>query len=112
MSGPFDKPHPSFSFGATLSLVSLDPETGRVITATARRAARCQPRYQPSAPRRAAAGGAAQGVAGALFEELPYDESGQPLALSLADYLLPTLLEAPPVDVVLIDARCPATLSA
>ena len=40
------------------------------------------------------AGGAAQGIAGALYEELPYDEEGQPLAVSLADYLMPTARRA------------------
>jgi len=49
------------------------------------------------------AGAAAQGIAGALFEELPYDEQGQPLAVSLADYLMPTLSELPTVDVVIIE---------
>ena len=53
------------------------------------------------------AGGAVQGVAGALLEELPYDETGQPLALSLADYRLPTVLEAPPVEVVLVEGPVP-----
>jgi carbon-monoxide dehydrogenase large subunit len=53
------------------------------------------------------AGAAVQGVAGALFEELPYDETGQPLAVSLADYRLPTAAEAPPVDVVLVEGPVP-----
>ena len=48
-------------------------------------------------------GAAAQGIAGALYEELPYDEEGQPLAVSLADYLMPTLAELPAVDVVIIE---------
>ena len=34
-------------------------------------------------------GGLAQGVGTALYEEMPYDEAGQPLAATLADYLLP-----------------------
>ena len=35
-------------------------------------------------------GGFAQGLGGALFEEFPYDERGDPLAVTFADYLLPT----------------------
>ena len=40
-------------------------------------------------------GGAAQGIGTALLEEMPYDENGQPLATSLADYLLPGAAEMP-----------------
>ena len=40
-------------------------------------------------------GGAAQGVGTALFEESTYDDSGQPLASTLIDYLLPSATEIP-----------------
>jgi aerobic carbon-monoxide dehydrogenase large subunit len=40
-------------------------------------------------------GGFAQGIGTALYEEMPYDRSGQPLASTLADYLLPGPLEVP-----------------
>jgi CO/xanthine dehydrogenase Mo-binding subunit len=40
-------------------------------------------------------GGVVQGVGAALLEEYVYDDSGQPLATSLMDYLLPTVYDAP-----------------
>ena len=40
-------------------------------------------------------GGLTMGLAPALFEELSYDESGNPLSASFADYLLPTAVETP-----------------
>ncbi|MFK7965650.1 MAG: xanthine dehydrogenase family protein molybdopterin-binding subunit [Burkholderiaceae bacterium] len=40
-------------------------------------------------------GGLAQGIGTALYEEMPYDEFGQPLASTLADYLLPGATEVP-----------------
>jgi len=40
-------------------------------------------------------GGLAQGIGTALFEEMPYDSEGQPLASTLADYLLPGATEVP-----------------
>ena len=46
-------------------------------------------------------GGAAQGIGGALLEEFVYDEAGQPLAVGFMDYLMPTLHEMPPVEVLL-----------
>lgn len=45
-------------------------------------------------------GGLAQGIGTALYEEMPFDASGQPLASTLSDYLLPgpTEVPAPRVD--------------
>jgi aerobic carbon-monoxide dehydrogenase large subunit len=40
-------------------------------------------------------GGLAQGIGTALYEEMPYDREGQPLASTLADYLLPGATEVP-----------------
>ena len=48
-------------------------------------------------------GGAIQGVGGALLEEFTYDENGAPLAVTFADYLMPTLGETPPVDVLITE---------
>ena len=41
------------------------------------------------------AGGVAQGIGGALYEEMAYDEDGNPLATTFLDYLIPTAAEAP-----------------
>ena len=41
------------------------------------------------------AGGLAQGVGGALLEEFLYDEDGEPLSVTFADYLMPTAREMP-----------------
>ncbi len=49
------------------------------------------------------AGGAAQGIGAALFEEFVYDPSGQPLSVTLADYLMPTIAEIPKIDVSLFE---------
>src|SRR5260370_12830788 len=40
-------------------------------------------------------GRAAQGIGTVLYEEIPFDVSGQPLAVTFADYLLPTAVEVP-----------------
>src|SRR3546814_16545368 len=44
-------------------------------------------------------GGFAQGIGNALYEEIPYDEHGQPLATTLADYLLPGSTEVPEIKI-------------
>lgn len=46
-------------------------------------------------------GGAAQGLGGALLEELAYDESGQPRSTSFMDYLMPTSVEMPAVGTLI-----------
>jgi CO/xanthine dehydrogenase Mo-binding subunit len=48
-------------------------------------------------------GGFAQGLGGALFEEFRYDDNGQPMCLTFADYLLPTLAEMPRVEVLIAE---------
>jgi aerobic carbon-monoxide dehydrogenase large subunit len=44
-------------------------------------------------------GGVAQGVANALFEALQYDSAGTLLTTTLADYLMPTAVEIPPIEI-------------
>ena len=44
------------------------------------------------------AGGVVQGIGGALLEHLVYDEAGNPLTTSFADYLMPTAAEVPDIE--------------
>src|SRR5881296_166209 len=52
-------------------------------------------------------GGVAQGVGGALYEEMVYDEQGQLLTGSLMDYLVPTAMEVPPLETVHLEFPSP-----
>lgn len=54
-------------------------------------------------------GGAAQGIGTALYEESPYDENGQPLASTFADYLLPGPTEVPPIRIYHTETPSPYT---
>ena len=54
-------------------------------------------------------GGAAQGIGTALYEEMPYDETGQPLASTLAEYMLPGATEVPPLRIVHMQTPSPYT---
>jgi carbon-monoxide dehydrogenase large subunit len=45
-------------------------------------------------------GGVAQGIANALYEEIVYDEIGNCLTTSLADFLPPTMLEIPTIEIL------------
>lgn len=50
-------------------------------------------------------GGVAQGIGAALFEEMIYDEDGQLLTASLADYIIPSAPEVPFMDVVHVESE-------
>jgi carbon-monoxide dehydrogenase large subunit len=54
-------------------------------------------------------GGAAQGIGTALYEEMPYDSEGQPLASTLADYMLPGATEVPAVRILHMETPSPYT---
>ena len=54
-------------------------------------------------------GGAGQGIGQALYEEMPYAEDGQPLAPTLADYLLPGPTEIPEIRVDHMETPSPYT---
>jgi carbon-monoxide dehydrogenase large subunit len=45
------------------------------------------------------AGGVVQGIGGVLFERAAYDDHGQLLTSTFADYLLPTSAEIPPIEI-------------
>ena len=48
-------------------------------------------------------GGCLQGIGGALYEEFIYSDTGDPLSATLADYLIPTVHEAPGVEVLICE---------
>src|SRR6202166_3310918 len=49
-------------------------------------------------------GGVAQGIGAALYEEMIYDEDGQLMSASLADYVIPSAVEIPHIDVIHIES--------
>jgi carbon-monoxide dehydrogenase large subunit len=57
------------------------------------------------------AGGVAQGIANALFEEIIYDEAGNLLTASFADYLLPTAAEIPAIEIIHLQTVSPESVT-
>jgi len=49
-------------------------------------------------------GGVVQGIGAALYEQLVYDGDGQLLTASLADYAIPSAVDAPAIDVVHVES--------
>ena len=54
-------------------------------------------------------GGTAQGIGTALYEEMTYNADGQPLASTLADYILPGASEVPPIRIEHMETPSPYT---
>jgi carbon-monoxide dehydrogenase large subunit len=52
-------------------------------------------------------GGVAQGIGGALYEQLVFDEGGQPLHATLMDYLVPSAVEVPNIEVIHVESPSP-----
>ncbi|UFZ07160.1 xanthine dehydrogenase family protein molybdopterin-binding subunit [Bradyrhizobium ontarionense] len=55
-------------------------------------------------------GGLAQGIGTALYEEMPFDDAAQPLATTLADYLLPGPTEVPEPRLIHMETPSPYTM--
>ena len=56
-------------------------------------------------------GGVAQGIGNALLEEIVYDERGNMLTATLADFLPPTCREIPPIELLHLETLDDATLT-
>lgn len=95
--------HMNYPYGVNLAQVEIDPETGHVEVRRAFCSAECGKAINPMLVAGQVAGGIAQGLGGALLEEFVYDEDGSPRATSFMDYLLPTALEVPPIQTLLLE---------
>ncbi len=85
----------TFSYGAHAALVEVDVETCGVRILRYAAVDDCGTPVNPAVVEGQIQGGIAQGIGGALYEHLVYDEAGQLLTGSFMDYLLPTAVEVP-----------------
>jgi carbon-monoxide dehydrogenase large subunit len=90
----------TFSYAAHAALVAVDPEVGDVEILDYVIVEDGGKLVNPMIVDGQIFGGLAQGIGTALYEEMPFDSAGQPLASTFADYLLPgpTEVPAPRVD--------------
>jgi aerobic carbon-monoxide dehydrogenase large subunit len=108
--GWFHTHHMTYPYGVHIAVARVDPETGHVAVERVLIAYDVGRAINPMLVEGQLVGGFVQGIGGALFEDFVYDERGEPLAVTLADYLLPTLHETPPID-VLITEDAPSPLN-
>ena len=102
--------HPT-GFGAAFAAhvvdVEVDPETGKVEILRYTAVQDAGKAIHPSYVEGQLHGGVAQGIGWALNEEYVYDDEGHLLNSSLLDYRMPTALDLPLIDTVLVEVPNP-----
>jgi carbon-monoxide dehydrogenase large subunit len=93
----FFRPVFTYGYAAHAAEVEADPHSGTVTLQKYVVVHDCGRVLNPVAVEGQVLGAVTQGVGAALLEEAATDESGQPLAASLMDYLMPTAVDAPSV---------------
>ncbi|TDD07183.1 xanthine dehydrogenase family protein molybdopterin-binding subunit [Saccharopolyspora terrae] len=89
----------TFPFGGHVSVVEVDVETGQVTPLRHIAVDDCGRILNPMLVRGQQHGGAAQGIAQALWEEVTFDADGNPETATLADYAIPSAADLPSFEV-------------
>ena len=100
----------TYPYGVHVAVVAVDRGTGQVAVEKYLIAYDVGRAVNPMLVEGQLVGGFAQGLGGALSEEFRYDAQGEPLSVTFADYLLPTLHDVPPAD-ILITEDAPSPLN-
>ncbi|GAA1291949.1 xanthine dehydrogenase family protein molybdopterin-binding subunit [Pseudonocardia aurantiaca] len=90
-------------------VVELDPGTGGVEILRYVCVEDCGVAIHPQVVEGQCRGGIAQGIAGALFEQVTYDDAGQPQSPSFMEYKVPTAAEIPDVEIHHLETPCAFT---
>ncbi|TFF27101.1 xanthine dehydrogenase family protein molybdopterin-binding subunit [Jiella endophytica] len=99
----------TFSYACHAVVVSLDIETGSVRLLDYVIVEDAGVMINPMVVDGQVLGGAAQGIGTALFEEMAFDASGQPMAATFADYHLPGAAEIPAIRIQHMESPSPLT---
>ncbi len=91
----YNPPNLTFPFGSYICVVDIDKGTGEVHIRRFVAIDDCGHIINPLVVEGQVHGGLTMGLAPALYEEIVYDENGQNLTGTLADYLVPTAVESP-----------------
>jgi CO/xanthine dehydrogenase Mo-binding subunit len=101
--------YPMMGHGAHIPVVEVTPETGQVRILRYVAVHDVGTIVNPKSLRGQIAGGIAQGIGMALYEQVLYDTGGQPLTASFMDYLLPTAQEVPRIEIGHVETPSPFT---
>src|SRR5213594_486938 len=93
--GYYAPPQSTFASGCHAAIVEVDVDTGNLTL------------VNPTIVEGQIRGGVAQGVGGSFYERIVYDDSGQPLTTTFMDFLMPTALEIPEIEIGHIETPSP-----
>ena len=96
----FESTHMVYPYGVHVAAVRVDSDIGNVTIERYVIAYDIGKAVNPKLVEGQIAGGLAQGIGGALLEEFRYDENGEPLSVTFADYLMPTAREVPDISII------------
>ena len=103
----FESEDPPFAYGVHAVVVQVDPETGAVRVLRYIVVSDSGRLINPSIVEGQIVGGVAQGLGGALWENLAYDDDGQLQSASLLDYALPRASDMPQLEMVHLEIPTP-----
>ncbi len=108
--GRFRPARLTYTYGAQIAHVAVDPETGVVDVVKLVAVEDVGRAINPLLVHGQAVGAAVQGLGGALLEELVYDASGQLVTGTFADYAMPTAAAFPHIDAITLE-EAPSALN-
>jgi carbon-monoxide dehydrogenase large subunit len=97
VEGAFSNHKHTWAYGAHAAHVAVDPKTGAVALIDYVAVENCGRMINPLTLKGQLVGAVVQGLGGAFMEHLAYDDNGQLLTGSLADYLIPTASDFPKI---------------
>jgi carbon-monoxide dehydrogenase large subunit len=106
----FYDPRATYSNGCIVTVCEVDVATGLVHLEKVIAVEDCGTMLNPMIVEGQVMGAIGQGIGGALYEEMAYDERGQLLTDTFASYLLPSMTEVPPLTIEHLETPSPVTL--
>jgi carbon-monoxide dehydrogenase large subunit len=104
-------PAGTFSNACHAAIVEVDADTGHVTIERFVIAEDAGRLVNPMIADGQVMGGVAQGIGNALLEEIIYDDTGNMLTATLADFLTPTCREIPPIELLHLETLSDATIT-
>jgi carbon-monoxide dehydrogenase large subunit len=95
----YDGGEGGFSQATHCCWVEIDRQTGKVDITRYLVVEDCGTMINPAVVEGQVRGGTAQGIGGVLYEHAVYDENAQFLTATFMDYLVPTAMEIPPIEI-------------
>ena len=101
------KPFSTYVYATQIAEVDVDDETGEVEVVRIVAAHDCGRAINPMMVEGQVQGGIAMGLGFALQEEMLFDTRGQQINPNLTNYIMPTSMDMPPIDVVIVETADP-----